>query len=402
MRRIRVAGVLLCILAVEATAQIVVPGADGSDGEFNPTNVNTVVDLSLAPTGAWNGTNQSPGSGVYDPNQWAVVFRYSSVNIPNIYVTFKNHPSRAPVLWLVSGNVTINGNMILDGQSNAVAGLNEPGPGGFRGGKAYLAADSPGGAGFGPGGGVLYQAPYYFGAGSYSTLGIPAGGPTYGNARILPLVGGSGEGGWSSARGAAGGGAILVAATNTIAIESGGIYARGFNNAYGASGGAIRLVGDYVTGTSGVLRAHNVSYPDSGQGRIRIEANHDITLHDTGLPPYTRGPSGAVATIWPADDSPTVRAISLGGISVPTDPRARFDWPLADVALADPNAQVLLIEARHVPLNWNVLVRVVPNGGQDIVINATYVSGDVNLSTWRAALSFSSGFSAVQVRASAP
>src|SRR5258708_4091583 len=62
--------------------QIVVPGADGSDGALTVT-ANTVVDMSTpqTPAGAWNGPNTSPGHGVYDPNMWAVVFRYSSVTI---------------------------------------------------------------------------------------------------------------------------------------------------------------------------------------------------------------------------------------------------------------------------------------------------------------------------------
>ncbi len=50
-------------------------------------------------------------------------------------VTFKNHASCAPVVWLVNGNVTIVGTVSLDGQQNQPPGtLAEPGPGGFRGG----------------------------------------------------------------------------------------------------------------------------------------------------------------------------------------------------------------------------------------------------------------------------
>lgn len=165
---------LLCVAALAlawcsvGVAQIIVPGADGSDGAFSPTT-NTVVPLQDAPSGPWNGPNTMPGKGVYDPNQWAVVYRFTSVNIPaNVTVTFTNHPSRAPVVWLVSGNVTINGTINLNGQQQTnVLVPAEPGPGGFRGGRRAVAAGQPGSAGFGPGAGD-----YPEGTGSYGTLEI--------------------------------------------------------------------------------------------------------------------------------------------------------------------------------------------------------------------------------------
>ena len=87
-------------------AQIVVP-SDGSDGALNITT-NTVIDLSQAVTGSWSANNSAnAGRGIYDPTVWAVVFKYSSVTIAsNATITFNNHPSTAPVVWLVSGNVT--------------------------------------------------------------------------------------------------------------------------------------------------------------------------------------------------------------------------------------------------------------------------------------------------------
>ena len=133
------------------------------------------------------------------------------------------------------------------------------------------------------------------------------------------------------------------------------------------------------------------------EGRIRLEAN-SIAFPDPGSPVYTVGLPGATATIWPTSDAPTVRPVTLGAASVPSDPRASFDFPQADVSVAEPNAQTLVIEARNVPLNWNVTVRV----GQDFTANATYVSGNVTLSTWQAQLTLPNGFAAIQVRASAP
>ena len=106
-----------------------------------------------------NGIHPNPGlgQGVYDGDKWAVVFRYSSVTIPQLTtVRFKNHPSHAPVIWLVTGDVDIGGGSFveLDG-SDGVPGQSlvvESGPGGFRGGRRALNGFEEGG-GFGPGGG---------------------------------------------------------------------------------------------------------------------------------------------------------------------------------------------------------------------------------------------------------
>src|SRR4029077_18821628 len=108
----------LAAFAPSSFAQpLTIPGADGSDGALIVT-ANTNIDLSLAVTGVWSNNNAGNfGKGIYDPDKWAVVFKYSSVNIANgATVTFSNHPTHAPVVWLVSSNVTIDGTLSLDGQ----------------------------------------------------------------------------------------------------------------------------------------------------------------------------------------------------------------------------------------------------------------------------------------------
>ena len=181
-------------------AQLSIP-SDGSDGALNIT-ANTVIDLSQAVTGTWDTNNSAnAGKGIFDPAKRAIVFKYSSVNInASRTVTFTNHPSRAPVVWLVQGNVTIAGTLSLNGSTPPFNNLlAEPGPGGFRGGANGV----PGiGSGLGVGGGINPSI-----AGSYATI--------YGNPSVLPLVGGSGGHG-----GGAGGGAILIATANSIRIPA--------------------------------------------------------------------------------------------------------------------------------------------------------------------------------------
>jgi len=113
-----------------ASAALNVP-SDGSDGVLNIT-ANTEIDLSQAVTGTWSDNNSAnAGKGIYDPVKWAVVFKYSNVNIAaGATVTFKNHPSRAPVVWLVSDDATIDGEINLDGQTFV------PPPGLSEGGRA--------------------------------------------------------------------------------------------------------------------------------------------------------------------------------------------------------------------------------------------------------------------------
>jgi hypothetical protein len=99
---------LMWITTPLVQADLVIP-SDGSDGVFNPT-ANVEIALSQAVPGAWNSSNSAnPGKGVYDSAKWAVVFKYASIDIPvGVTITFKNHPTHAPVVWLVQGSVTIN------------------------------------------------------------------------------------------------------------------------------------------------------------------------------------------------------------------------------------------------------------------------------------------------------
>lgn len=415
-------------LAPAAFAQINV-GSDGSDGAFSPS-ANIEIDLSLAPTGQWTKPAPVAGRGVYDPDKWAIVFKYSSVNIPaNVTVTFKNHPSRAPVIWLVDGSATVAGTINLDGKIGHPAGgssFSEPGPGGFRGGRAWMNPTSLGAAGLGPGG-TPYIVPgcnHPTGA-SYGALGTrstqapgPLPRPTYGSSLLLPILGGSGGAGvelsscftsplnWGG--GGSGGGALLLAAGNTISV-AGTIRSNGGDGgaSYGVagSGGGIRLIADVVQG-AGTLRAmagtsHGITSA-SGNGRIRVEAN-SITLTDVGVPAYSAGLPGNPVNIFPPAAAPEVKVVSIAGQSVDDDPWGRIDFPMQDVSISSGGSSIIVIRGHNVPLDWTMSVRIVPTVGADINLTATAQPGSTQaLSTWHAAVTVPSGFSVVQARAFAP
>lgn len=320
----------LVLIARTTYGQVIIPGADGSDGAFNPSST-VDVRLDFAPIGTWDGPNPNPGLGlgVYDQSKWAIVFRYSSVNIPSgVTVRFINHPANPPVVWLVAGPVTINGTLTVSTQGALdPTGFQLGGPGGFRG---PLGQNGVGG--LGPGGGSPGQQSASYAVGLNS----------YGNSRVLPLIGGSG----GPYYGAAAGGAILIAASGIVAVNgsitANGGAGSGVNN---GSGGGIRLICDRLQGTGSLAATSTAGIV----GRIRVEANQ-VSFASTGTPTASFGLPGATATLWPESAvAPSVRVVSMGPEAVPSDPRASFEFPYADVNLTNGSAQVLVIEAANVP-----------------------------------------------------
>jgi hypothetical protein len=423
-------------------------GSDGSDGAFAPVS-SVTIDLAQADTG--------PGSGHYDPDRWAVIFNYTSVNIPGgVNVDFSNHPSGAPVVWLVQGDVTIDGAVVLDGenQTGSATRPSIPGPGGFRGGRQYISTQSEGGGGFGPGGADYEYAGNHGSSGSHATLGEGGSeGPTYGNEQIIPLIGGSGgesHRGSSGFAGGAGGGAILIAAGGTITVN-GQISAAGGHGRFvccwtysgAGSGGAIRLVANEVAG-AGQLLAFGGGGGGNGRvggfGRVRVESNvvsPDLIsnpAYSFSTPELDRrclggdldnspcaadgdclggGTCSAAADVpllWPPDDSPRLVATKfvvdpLGSpidVPIPADPHAELDFPNEDISLDSVDDLELHIEAYNVPLDWVVEVHVTAKSGRSFRVTAEPLVGTQQASTTTATFSMERGFSAVQLRAYAP
>lgn len=356
-------------------AQLSIP-SDGSDGALNIT-ANTVIDLSQAVTGTWDANNSAnAGKGIFDPAKRAIVFKYSSVNInASRTVTFTNHPSRAPVVWLVQGTVAIAGTLSLNGSTPPFNNLlAEPGPGGFRGG----ANGAPGiGSGLGVGGGISPSI-----AGSYAT--------TYGTHSVLPLVGGSGGHG-----GGAGGGAILIAAANSISV-TGSVTSVGgttFSGSLGiGSGGAIRLVANSISGT-GTLDVRN-------DGRIRLEAN-SVSGNVVTLPQTIAVPPATPPTIWPGNGAPTVKITNVDSSAAPAVPTAPLDLT-ADVGVSTNGATTVTLQTTNFPTTGTVQVRAAPKFGAASWTTAVFQSGDATSANWTATVTFPTGFTTLQARATVP
>ena len=370
-----------------AFAQLTIP-SDGTDGALNlpanPTNVE--IDLSQAVTGTWSDNNAANvGKGIYDAQKWAIVFKYSSVSIPaGVTVTFKNHPTYAPVVWLVQGSVNIAGTVSVNGK-NGVTGTDavyptEPGPGGFRGGPT---GQQGAGTGLGPGGGAT-------GGGGYNAI--------YGNPEIRPLIGGSGSNSIGGVSGG-GGGAILIAAPGTIQMNGsiiavGGLGYQGGGGPYNGSGGAIKLISNQVSGT-GSLNA-------AATGRTRIEAN-TLSATIATTPSTIAVAPGTTPTIFQANTSPTVRIASVDGVNSPADPTA----PLissADIAIQKNTPVTIVLETRNFATAGAVVaVRIANKFGAATSLNATLDGGGTStLSTWRISTTLAPGFVTLQARATAP
>lgn len=403
-------GVVLLSLSWRLSADLDIPGADGSDGVFAPSE-SVVIDLSLAPTASWD--SPSSGYGVYDPDKWAVVFKYTSVDIPaGVTVSFLNHDSRAPVVWLVGGDVTIDGALTLNGNDYVAtaAAYAEPGPGGYAGGLGYQNTTSPSSGGQGMAGGSQGAV-----GGSHATAGQNNTYPLYGNPRVLPLVGGSGGGGDVNAviGGAAGGGALLLAVGGELSVN-GYITAKGglginsgccaYYSAGSGSGGAIRLIAEKVTG-SGYIHAVGGTVNAGGAGRIRIEArdvyaNWDVQPAATVVSPDTS------VQLWLPTIAPQVEIISIATVDVPSDPHARYEPGQEDLNIdLQSGDSVIELQTHNVNTSSSetvVQVRITPEYGAPFYVDAHYDSGDDTEATWIATATLPTGYFTVQAHAINP
>lgn len=364
-------------------------GSDGSDGAFNP-QFSVVINLADAATGSWDTPSPVPGNGVYDPQQWAVVFKYTTIDIPpKVIVTFKNHPSGAPVIWLASGAVNIDGMVNLNGSSpsplQSAPSYSAPGPGGFSGGVRPTGGTAPASGGFGPGGGNTNSG------GSYSA--------EYGNANIVPLIGGSGGGGTSDG-GGSGGGAILIASSDVIALgPAGSITANGGSTTGvlggAGSGGSIRMIANSVSGQGQLRAIGGAGFYPGQDGRIRIDADM-VTLTDLGLPNWIS--SFAPMPVFPAANAPVLQVTTIGGQSASTDPAATIYT--TETILNTGLPVTVGIEARNIPAGTTVSVRIVPARGAPFTVTSTpLVLQGGGVLTATATVTFPSGKSEIQLRA---
>ncbi len=421
-RSLLLAALTLIAAAPALKAQLVIP-SDGSDGDLIVAT-NTVIDLSKAVTGSWDANNDAnKGKGIYDSNKWAVVFKYSSVTISNgATLSFANHASRAPVVWLVKGDVNVlSGSLSVDGRDGTLPPfLAEPGPGGFRGGAGDFMPGVRLGPGFGPGGGQGIG--WDRSSGSYGSVGNNSTSVPYGNASLLPLIGGSGGSGDvdggpdTSASGGGGGGAMLIAAGGEVQVAAGAsIRANGGSgwggansrHSAGGSGGGIRVICSTLSGAGVVSASAGGGYRPGGLGRIRLErVSNENTLQITPDPSVVTLQALTAPLIWLPADGPSVRIVSVGGQNAPADPRSGFGTLQPDVSIPSVSTAPVLLETRNVEDASSVIVRVSPRANG--AYSETKATVDQVVSTsplvirWTANVPVNAGYSALQVKVVRP
>lgn len=324
MKPIKIMMMTAAVSALLAVSAMAAPFESGSACGSAPVDANPCLGAYTAPS--VNSTITLPPNGILD---------YTTFTVPAGYtVKFVKNAANTPVVIRTSGNVTISGTINVSAETAATnsgtAGDGNVGddgqsgvggPGGFDGGRGGLspvfggATGQKGGAGKGPGGGnngpngldTCYSAQPGFcgGGGGFGSAGgscgcnaTVAGGTVYGQASLLPLIGGSGGAGGNSgasyngAGGGGGGGAITIASSGTITFANGNIYANGSsggasNGTYsggcggGGSGGAVRLIAEALSRSAGGIYANGAggASPCSGanaaggNGIIRLESN---------------------------------------------------------------------------------------------------------------------------------
>jgi len=387
---------LLCLVISNSTAQSFDSTSTGADGALDYTGVELGTTIVFDPSGFDPPIDQDNDN----------IFHFTTINVPEGVTVSLTAPllNFAPVYWLASGEVLINGTINLSGENGHPDNANDrrpsmPGPGGFPGGVGQ-SFDSPATKGFGPGGGDLGRA------GGYATGN--GGLKQYGNLFLLPLIGGSGGSGRATdlgVGGGAGGGALLIASSDLIAIN-GRINANGGNQGtfsdsirqgYGGSGGAIRLLAPTIQG-NGVLSAvgGNGGFGRGDVGRIRLEAiENEFTGTINGE--FRTGTLFPNAIFLPALPIASVRVVSVDGVNVPASPTGSFLVP--DVTINNEELSTFAIEARNIPIGTQITLYIFAETGPDQIVQTTLLQGSVESSTATAEVSLPPTFSRVFVHA---
>lgn len=363
------------------------------------------------------------------------IFNFTTITVDSgATLTFGKNAKNTPVTLLASGDVTINGNIHVNGgNANYLIG-GAGGPGGFDGGtgaavtQTGLRGEGPGGGyggkgranndygtGCGEGGGYAYSG--YDGGSDDNSYPGGSGSYAYGNERILPLMGGSGGGGgggvisYVGGGGGGGGGALLIASSTTISL-TGSIAANGGGGAHGehyygcdpaggggggGSGGAIRLVANIITGNGAITASgggggytrcdgHRVGGTGS-VGRIRLEAGQNLRTVGTS-PPYTSGPPYAV--IPPG--MPELKIVSINGLEVPTIPTGDFNAPDIVFPFGTKNPLPVVVAGTNIPVGTNVTVKVNPAVGSTTTSSPSPLQGSVESSSVTIPVSISTAY----------
>ena len=359
----------MLLLCFRSEAQLGTPFSSGSTGADGALNITTpgVTYFNPAALKLTTGVN---------------IFNFTTITIAaGSTLKFSESTFHGPVYFLASGDVTINGTLDLTGDNSpgptltaVQQGVEFAGSGGYSGGAGGIHGDPNHAAlpGNGPGGGA---------AGDIN--GPQAvGGQFSGDQFLVPLVGGSGGGGTNEngqfgAQGGAGGGAILIASSTKITLDSQG---KGGNNGFiiadgssasrgcGGSGGAVRLVSNSIAGANSFRISVNnfggncKTVPTPGLVRIEAATTNMTTNNIVGNGEF----SVPYALNLPTALQPVISVTSINGITINANP---FSFPDAIINTGSPVPVV--ITATNVPLASTVKMYLLSDSGPNQTIPVT-------------------------------
>ncbi len=320
----------------------------GSTGAYGPLNILTNTTLALPPDG---------------------VFHCTTLTITNgATLRFTPNARNTPVRLLATGDVIIAGAINVEGSNGSALQGGAGGPGGFAGGNPGR-LNLPPSSGAGPGGGPTnIDLSIRHGVFASRPDNSPADfAHPYGNAILIPLIGGSGGGGSPSFGGGGGGGAILIASSTLIHLQNTGrILAGGAYDGNAAlravgSGGAIRLVARRVVGATagGFTAILDVRDGRNGDywGRIRI----DSETRPEGIFGFTPAAAASIGSFMTLEPGPLPR---LDLVRAAGQDIALASGPVyLELPFGSPASQAIEVQARDFKAIVPVRVRLVPEAG---------------------------------------
>jgi len=398
---------------------------------FSNTVVRAQNTGSTGADGPLDFANVAPGTTVlFDPSKFNPplnpagdnIFNFTTIHIPSgVTVRLSGRILHGPVFWLATGDVKIDEAIDLNGESGFGPTFNlasrqraMPGAGGFAGGAGGKCNQDPNTpqplalSGDGPGGGaagLCQQNNNEFGnSGTFS-----------GTSTLIPLVGGSGGGGWTNtgvpsqpldsfqygAGGGAGGGALLIASPTVITIN-GNIQASGgtTQEAGAGSGGAIRLIAPTINGSGFLSARGGFSCCHSGNteapnGLIRLDTFFDGFSHNFNGGPFQTG--STMAVFPPTIHPPSILVTAVNGTAVTQPPTGGPVPP--DVSINSTAPVTVNIQASFIPVGTVLTLFISSDNNTEQAVQTTPLQGTFESSTATATVTFPSGFSLNYVKA---
>ncbi|MEX0323965.1 MAG: hypothetical protein AB3N63_17535 [Puniceicoccaceae bacterium] len=376
-------------------------GSDGSDGALLLDDPNNTILFDPVALGL-----DSDGDGIFHFTTITIT-AYTTVRCTAVEVD-------APMVWLATGDVSINGTIDISGShgkgygeiaNNAGAAPAVPGPGGFPGGTPGVFSDEssfmiPGG---GPGGATAPEG-----------TNSAAANSDYMSPYGIPLVGGSGGSGGgpidmtgihAGGGGGAGGGSILIASDTIISVlwpgtinANGGIGGYGYYyGGSGGSGGMIRLVAPEVSsnvafsaagGTRGGARETYARGENATGGVIRIESGTTPVGGNHSPPASFGSPYDAFVPDRDTHPWPKLYITEVGGVAI-DKPKASFET--SDAAIDTDAAVDVVITAQGIPNGTEITLNLFPENGS-MSSHTANLSGDESSATATISVTLPAGY----------